>query len=250
MDLGCNRRAHIQDNGPIPVTAYARTTSPPATGSEPVVTLHCLIHRDVWERWPSPFRVIRGRRLTGDGKYTDKVELTLTDGSSASGAMCHVNACSESQSNSFTDYSTNFCNLFDLVNSLTSRPSPHPPSLLPPPVRRSASPIPKQPTAPAVRASRLSFPPPPAYFLQIWATPFGFLLLKPSAYFLVGPPSFLFFSSTPSSPSPSSPGQMCGSANHCCHVLHDLEAVRALDVGNQGDCTQNTQSNCLKNNLC
>lgn len=53
---------------------------------------------------------VSGERLTGDKKYTDKFDFLF----SASGASCKVEACSESQIFSITDYSTNYCNLHDL----------------------------------------------------------------------------------------------------------------------------------------
>jgi len=46
------------------------------------------------------------QRRTGDNKYTDKITFTLTP----SGAGCKMDSCSESQVNSITDYSTNYCN--------------------------------------------------------------------------------------------------------------------------------------------
>jgi len=49
-------------------------------------------------------------RKTGNGKYTDKMILSL----SASGSGCEIQACSESQVTSVLDYSTNYCNLHDL----------------------------------------------------------------------------------------------------------------------------------------
>jgi hypothetical protein len=48
------------------------------------------------------------KRLTGDGKYTDKVTLTLAN---ASDTACTVSGCSESQVTSVLDYSTNYCNI-------------------------------------------------------------------------------------------------------------------------------------------
>jgi len=52
-------------------------------------------------------------RLTGDGKYTDKILFTFTD----SGSGCFVTACSESQVFSILDYGTNYCNMHDLYCS-------------------------------------------------------------------------------------------------------------------------------------
>ena len=49
-------------------------------------------------------------RLTGDGKYTDLINLAF----SSSGSGCAVQACSESQVYSIGDAGTNFCNIHDL----------------------------------------------------------------------------------------------------------------------------------------
>jgi len=46
-------------------------------------------------------------RVTGDGKYTDKMIFTLT----GSGASCQIEACSRSQVVSFSDFGTNYCDL-------------------------------------------------------------------------------------------------------------------------------------------
>jgi len=46
-------------------------------------------------------------RLTGDGKYTDKMIFTLIDESSS----CKIEACSRSQVFSIMDYGTNYCDL-------------------------------------------------------------------------------------------------------------------------------------------
>jgi cathepsin L len=58
-------------------------------------------------------------RLTGNNKYTDKLNLlfTSTDMSAAGSAAtgCVVSACSESQVTSVIDMSTNYCNLHDLM---------------------------------------------------------------------------------------------------------------------------------------
>jgi len=51
------------------------------------------------------------QRVTGDNKYTDKMVFTL----SGSGNTCQIEACSESQSTSFADFGTNYCNLKLLV---------------------------------------------------------------------------------------------------------------------------------------
>ena len=59
-------------------------------------------------------------RLTGNNKYTDKLNLlfTSTQVASADGVVssgCVVSACSESQVTSVIDMSTNYCNLHDLL---------------------------------------------------------------------------------------------------------------------------------------
>ena len=55
---------------------------------------------------------IDGERVTGDGtNYLDKFKFMLAAGASGG---CEVTACSESQSPSVLDYSTNYCNLKDL----------------------------------------------------------------------------------------------------------------------------------------
>jgi len=46
-------------------------------------------------------------RLTGDGKYTDKMIFTLT----TEGSGCKIEACSRSQVFSIADYGTNYCDL-------------------------------------------------------------------------------------------------------------------------------------------
>lgn len=46
------------------------------------------------------------QRITGDFKYTDKINFAFT----ASGSGCSIFACSESQVSSIADYSTNYCN--------------------------------------------------------------------------------------------------------------------------------------------
>lgn len=45
-------------------------------------------------------------RRTGDGKYTDRMDLAFADEGG-----CAIRACSESQGTSIKDFSTNFCNL-------------------------------------------------------------------------------------------------------------------------------------------
>mmetsp|Transcript_3810 Transcript_3810/g.5959 ORF Transcript_3810/g.5959 Transcript_3810/m.5959 type:complete len:166 (+) Transcript_3810:34-531(+) len=52
-------------------------------------------------------------RLTGDGKYTDKIRFTFEDTSSG----CSLSACSQSQVFSIGDFSTNYCNSHDLYCS-------------------------------------------------------------------------------------------------------------------------------------
>jgi len=47
------------------------------------------------------------KRLTGDGKYTDKQIFTLTDSSGS----CKIEACSRSQVTSVLDMGTNYCDL-------------------------------------------------------------------------------------------------------------------------------------------
>merc|ERR1711991_1085091 len=54
---------------------------------------------------------VSASRLTGDGKYTDKMVFSLTD---ADGS-CKIEACSESQVFSIGDASTNYCNVKLLV---------------------------------------------------------------------------------------------------------------------------------------
>ena len=48
-------------------------------------------------------------RLTGDGKYSDKLTFTFEKGSEG---MCVLHGCSCSQIYSVNDFSTNYCNLF------------------------------------------------------------------------------------------------------------------------------------------
>lgn len=50
-------------------------------------------------------------RLTGDKQFTDKMTFTFAD---ASDGGCQIAACSNSQSNSYIDASTNYCNLRNL----------------------------------------------------------------------------------------------------------------------------------------
>lgn len=49
-------------------------------------------------------------RLTGDGKFTDKIRMQFKK----TGAKCTLSACSVSQVNSVLDFSTNYCNLRNL----------------------------------------------------------------------------------------------------------------------------------------
>ena len=58
-----------------------------------------------------------GSRTTGDGKYVDKFKNSLAaDGDGG----CTLTACSESQSTSVIDYSTNYCNLRNLYGANAS----------------------------------------------------------------------------------------------------------------------------------
>merc|ERR1712113_431705 len=54
---------------------------------------------------------VSASRLTGDGKYTDKMVFSLTD----NGGSCKIEACSESQVFSIGDAGTNYCNVKLLV---------------------------------------------------------------------------------------------------------------------------------------
>jgi hypothetical protein len=54
---------------------------------------------------------VSASRLTGDGKYTDKMVFSLTD----AGGSCKIEACSESQVFSIGDAGTNYCNVKLLV---------------------------------------------------------------------------------------------------------------------------------------
>ncbi|KAJ1439106.1 hypothetical protein B484DRAFT_392002 [Ochromonadaceae sp. CCMP2298] len=49
-------------------------------------------------------------RVTGDQKYTDKIRFTFSDNASG----CTLEACSESQVFSISDFGTNYCNSHDL----------------------------------------------------------------------------------------------------------------------------------------
>jgi len=55
---------------------------------------------------------IRGLRVTGDGKYTDKFGFNLMPIEDGKG--CELSACSQSQVLSVLDDSTNYCNLRSL----------------------------------------------------------------------------------------------------------------------------------------
>ncbi len=57
---------------------------------------------------------IWAERLTGDKKYTDDVVLTFTD----NGDHCHIEGFSRSQSMSYWDYYTNFCNIRNLLKTV------------------------------------------------------------------------------------------------------------------------------------
>jgi len=60
---------------------------------------------------------IRGSRVTGNGKYTDKFgfDLVSIDG----GKGCELSGCSQSQVFSVLDASTNYCNLRSLYCNLS-----------------------------------------------------------------------------------------------------------------------------------
>lgn len=58
-----------------------------------------------------------GSRTTGDGKYVDKFKNLLAPDDAGG---CTLTACSESQSTSVLDYSTNYCNLFNLYGANSS----------------------------------------------------------------------------------------------------------------------------------
>lgn len=51
--------------------------------------------------------VMQLKRVTGNGKYTDKITVSL----SGSGNSCTLAGCSESQVTSVADFSTNYCNV-------------------------------------------------------------------------------------------------------------------------------------------
>eukprot|EP00439_Symbiodinium_sp_Y106_P080098 s234_g18.t2 len=61
-------------------------------------------------------------RLTGDKKYTDKMIITLAD----TGGKCMIMGCSESQVFSFIDFSTNYCNIRNLLGVVMSMMSQEP----------------------------------------------------------------------------------------------------------------------------
>lgn len=56
--------------------------------------------------------MVRGSRVTGDGKYTDQFGFHLVPNENGKG--CEMSACSESQVFSILDMSTNYCNLRSL----------------------------------------------------------------------------------------------------------------------------------------
>lgn len=57
-------------------------------------------------KWRAP-RNLAFERLTGNGKYIDKVMIQLTDSGSGE---CEMMSCSESQVTSILDFGTNYCN--------------------------------------------------------------------------------------------------------------------------------------------
>ena len=59
---------------------------------------------------------IWSERLTGDSKYTDDVVLTFTE---RDDAHCHIEGFSRSQSASYWDYYTNFCNVRNLLKTVS-----------------------------------------------------------------------------------------------------------------------------------
>ncbi|CAD7956605.1 unnamed protein product [Amoebophrya sp. A120] len=77
---------------------------------------------DSGDRQAETIRQIKLQRTTGNGRYTDKLTFTLVDVESKKidrqtlyGASCAVYGCSESQVTSVLDFSTNFCNLRNLL---------------------------------------------------------------------------------------------------------------------------------------
>jgi len=56
--------------------------------------------------------MVRGSRVTGDGKYTDQFGFHLVPNKDGKG--CEMSGCSESQVFSILDMSTNYCNLRSL----------------------------------------------------------------------------------------------------------------------------------------
>ena len=58
---------------------------------------------------------IWSERLTGDQKYTDDVLLTFTE---QADGHCHIEGFSRSQSMSYWDYYTNFCNVRNLLKTV------------------------------------------------------------------------------------------------------------------------------------
>ncbi|CAK9014591.1 Uncharacterized protein SCF082_LOCUS12385 [Durusdinium trenchii] len=65
-------------------------------------------------------KVIMLQRLTGNKKYTDKIAMTLEKELTGG---CKIKGCSESQVTSVGDFSTNLCNMFNLVCSSSSDPA-------------------------------------------------------------------------------------------------------------------------------
>mmetsp|Transcript_25988 Transcript_25988/g.35881 ORF Transcript_25988/g.35881 Transcript_25988/m.35881 type:complete len:412 (+) Transcript_25988:145-1380(+) len=59
----------------------------------------------------SAFQVIQGEHITGNGRYTDKLKFKLEE---TKDGQCTLHGCSESQVFSVLDFSTNFCNLYNL----------------------------------------------------------------------------------------------------------------------------------------
>ena len=66
----------------------------------------------------SPALSLAVRRRTGDDRYTDRMDFGFSP--TASGG-CTVEACSESQGNSWGDRSTNYCNVKVLLCGSSER---------------------------------------------------------------------------------------------------------------------------------
>jgi len=65
-------------------------------------------------------KCLRADRTTGlgasPGPYTDKFGMLFTEGRTSKGIYaCQITGCSESQVPSVMDFSTNFCNMYNLV---------------------------------------------------------------------------------------------------------------------------------------